>query len=99
MYVNHIVFLYIPPLVKCSTARKLTVFICIPRTRSEISAELFLIRLVATQVMTPSSAFAAGENVRIPLLVLILLPWSVSKLPSLSNLHDYAMSLVCSVVT
>ena len=38
----------------------------LPRTLKKIFAELFLMLLVATQVMIPSSAFVAEENVSTP---------------------------------
>ena len=58
----------------------------LPRALNEMLAELFLILLVATQVMVPSSAFIAGESVSTPLLMLIR-PCSTSKSPSLSYLQ------------
>ena len=58
----------------------------LPRTLNEMLAELFLMLLVATQVIMPSSAFIAGEKVSTPLLILILRPCSTSKSPSLSYL-------------
>lgn len=62
-------------------------------------AELFLMLLVATQVMMPSSDFIAGEKVSIPLLILILRPCSTSKSPSLSYLKGCNICLhVCSCI-
>ena len=59
------------------------------RTLKKMLAELFLMLLVATQVIVPSSAFVAGENVSTPSLILILLPCSSSNSPSLSYLQVY----------
>ena len=42
------------------------IYMQLPRTLKKILAELFLMLLVATQVMLPSSAFVAGENVSTP---------------------------------
>ena len=58
----------------------------LPRTLNEMFAELFLMLLVATQVMVPSSAFNAGEYVS-TLPLMLTRPCSTSKFPSLSYLQ------------